>query len=57
MNEILRFADVNQWYWVPGSKMPCDIGTRKTATLNDVSDGSIWKLGFIGCEEFQRTFP
>ena len=44
--EILRFTDTMNWMYVQGKDMPADIGTRKGATLCDVSDGSVWQIGY-----------
>ena len=44
--EILRFTDQIQWRYITTSEMPADIGTRRGATLHDVSEHSIWHQGY-----------
>ena len=43
--EILRFTNKVQWQYITTSEMPADIGTRRGATLNDVSEHSTWQQG------------
>ena len=57
VNETLRLSKLIHWYWIPGSQMPCDIGTRRTATLSDVGDGSSWKEGKDWMRQCSSTFP
>ena len=57
VNETLRLSKFDDWYWIPGSQMPCDIGTRRTATLSDVGDGSHWKEGLDWMHQSSSTFP
>ena len=57
VNEILRLSTLSDWYWIPGSQMPCDIGTRRTATLSDVGDGSSWKEGLPWMRDSSSNFP
>ena len=52
VNEILRLSTLETWYLVPGNEMPCDIGTRRTSTIEDVGNQSPWKVGLSWmCEE------
>ena len=37
--------------------MPCDIGTRRTATLSDIGDGSHWKEGLDWMHQSSSAFP
>ena len=57
VNEILRLSELENWYLVPGVEMPCDIGTRRTATLQDVGDRSTWKVGLSWMCEDSINFP
>ena len=57
VNEILRLSTLSDWFWIPGSQMPCDIGTRRTATLSDVGDGSSWKEGLPWMRGSSSDFP
>ena len=43
--EILRFSDQIQWRYITTSEMPADIGTRRGATLHDISEHSVWYKG------------
>ena len=42
VNEILRWSDTDMWFWCPSSSMPCDIGTRRNATIDDIGE---WTKG------------
>ena len=57
VNEILRWSKVEWWYWCPSTDMPCDIGTRRNATVNDVGNGSQWKEGLQWMHEYSSQFP
>ena len=57
VNEILRFSDLDEWYWVPSLEMPCDIGTRRSGTVKDVGNRSPWKEGLSWMKEDASEFP
>ena len=43
--EILRLNDACDWWYVKGSEMIADLGTRRGATVTDVNQKSSWNLG------------
>ena len=43
--EVNRLTDKDDWRYVKGSKNPADIGTRKGATLSDVTEDGLWING------------
>ena len=55
--EVNRLSDVSTWRYVESSKMPADIGTRKGATLEDVSQESVWINGLPWMREAEEDFP
>ena len=55
--EILRFTEPIQWSYVRGVDMPADLGTRRGATLKDVSVESIWQNGFEWMKMKPSNFP
>ena len=55
--DTLRFSTKDQWHYVKGEDMPADIGTRKGATVNDVSEGSAWLEGFPWMKRSMNEFP
>ena len=57
VNEILRWSDLVMWFLVAGCDMPCDIGTRRTATISDVGIGSQWQQGHPWMSEDSSNFP
>ena len=57
VNECLRWSKVEWWLWCPSADMPCDIGTRRNATINDVGNGSQWKEGLDWMKEDSSKFP
>ena len=57
VNEILRWSTVEDWYWCSSSDMPCDIGTRRNATINDVGNKSGWKEGLNWMRKDSSEFP
>ena len=44
--EIHRFTQIKNWFHVDSKKMIADIGTRPGATINDVTQNSLWINGF-----------
>ena len=57
VNEILRWSKIEWWYWCPSTDMPCDIGTRRNATVKDVGNESQWKEGVQWMKEDSSQFP
>ena len=57
VNEVLRWSDLDMWFLVAGSDMPCDIGTRRNATLQDVGIGSQWQQGQTWMSAKSSNFP
>ena len=55
--EILRFTNANQWKYVKTTDMPADLGTRKGATVQDVSMESVWQNGFEWMQRDCASFP
>ncbi|MEM7375655.1 MAG: hypothetical protein AAF587_44090, partial [Bacteroidota bacterium] len=55
--EIQRFTNVNSWKFVNSQNMIADIGTRKGASLADVSEDSTWFNGFQWMSESKSAFP
>ena len=55
--EIHRFTNIVDWKFVTSQNMIADIGTRRGATLADVSGDSIWFNGFQWMHEAVVTFP
>ena len=44
------------WYYVSSENMTADIGTRKGATMEDVSENSLWQNGHDWAILEKRTF-
>ena len=44
--EINRLCDKSLWFHLESADNPADIGTRKGAKVEDVSDDSPWIRGF-----------
>ena len=55
--EIGRLTDINRWYHIGSKNMLADIGTRKGATMKDISDDSIWINGDEWTHGDESTFP
>ena len=55
--EILRFTKQVQWKYITTSNMPADIGTRRGATLLDISENSTWHKGFKWMTKDSSEFP
>ena len=55
--EILRFTDQTQWKYIATSEMPADIGTRRGASLQDISDHSTWYQGYKWMTLDSSRFP
>ena len=55
--EILRFTEPSAWKYVKSTDMPADIGTRRGATLADVSPDSIWQKGCDWMSKDSSEFP
>ena len=45
VSEILKLTSVDQWHHVESKKNIADFGTRKTASVEDVSKDSDWQCG------------
>ena len=57
VNEINRFTSNYQWFYVKTSEMIADLGTRKDATIQDVSDNSKWINGYEWMKLNLSEFP
>lgn len=55
--EIKRFTSNQDWFYVNTNNMIADIGTRKGATLKDVSRTSTWINGFDWMHLDHSQFP
>ena len=55
--EVHRLTDVHRWYHIGSKNMLADIGTRKGATIKDVSDDSVWINGQNWTKGEESTFP
>ena len=55
--EINRLTKQENWYYVNSENMTADIGTRKGATLKDVSENSLWQNGHDWAKLKKRDFP
>ena len=55
--DTLRFSTKDQWHYVKGEDMPADIGTRKGASVDDVSKGSVWLEGHPWMKKSTNGFP
>ena len=55
--EILRFTEPSAWRYVKSADMPADIGTRRGATLADVSLDSAWQKGYDWMSKDVSEFP
>ena len=54
--EINRLTKRENWYYVNSENMTADIGTRKGATLKDVSENSLWQNGHDWAKLKKGTF-
>ena len=55
--EISRFTNVNSWMYVKSSNMIAYIGTRRGATIKDISPESEWNVGFLWMRKQLSEFP
>ena len=55
--EVNRLTDIKSWRYVEGKDNPADIGTRRGATIADVSPGSIWDRGHDWMSKAEEEFP
>ena len=55
--EISRFSDQSMWKYVKSSDMPADIGTRRVSSMEDVSPGSPWTIGYNWMHKDASAFP
>ena len=55
--ETMRMSKPNEWYWVSSNDNPCDIGTRREVSLEDVEPGSKWETGKPWMRESKEKFP
>ena len=55
--DTLRFSRKDQWYYVKGEGMPADLGTRKGAKLEDISENSVWQNGYPWMKKNMKEFP
>ena len=54
---INRLTELGEWQLVEGKDMAADIGTRKGATVADVSEGSSWINGYEWMSGPAEEFP
>ena len=43
--EIISLSNISQWYHVRSSHNIADLATRKGATVDDISEDSVWQNG------------
>ena len=55
--DILRFTNPVDWCYVSSANMIADLGTRRTATINDVANGSLWSSGLEWMKNCPSDFP
>ena len=55
--DILRFTNPIDWKYVKSADMPADLGTRKGATVKDVSMDSKWQNGYDWMKLNSSEFP
>ena len=55
--EIHRFADKSLWRYISSTDMIADIGTRRGATLEDISAESVWINGYPWMKLDVKEFP
>ena len=55
--EIDRFADKSLWRYISSTDMIADIGTRRGATLEDISAESVWINGYPWMKLDVKEFP
>ena len=55
--EIARLTDLICWYHIDRKYMIADLGTRKGATILDVSPGGLWLTGFPWYSDSEENFP
>ena len=55
--DTLRYSNKEQWYYVKSQDMPADIGTRKGSTIEDITENSVWKNGFLWMQNKSNEFP
>ena len=55
--EILRFTEVDDWFHVDTKKMIADIGTRPGATIEDVTQDSLWVNGYDWMKMEKHQMP
>ena len=54
---VNRLSEIDEWHLVEGKDMAADIGTRKGATIADVSEGSVWINGYEWMSGPVEEFP
>ena len=55
--EINRLADKSMWRYIDSKHMIADIGTRKGAKSNDVTQNSAWISGMSWMRDNENNFP
>ena len=55
--DIKRFTQKRHWYYVNTENMIADIGTRKSASIQDVNAQSTWLNGYNWMRKDQSEFP
>ena len=57
VNEVHRFTSKDQWFYVNTKDMIADLGTRRGATISEISDDSTWINGFEWMTHNFTDFP
>ena len=55
--EVLRFTSAKEWAYIKTTDMPADLGTRRGASLSDMSQTSAWQIGFEWMRKKPSEFP
>ena len=56
-SEILSITRVEQWYFIRTKLNIADLGTRKTAVIDDISPDSDWQLGTDWMRSTRKDWP
>ena len=55
--DIDRLAPREDWFYIRSADNIADMGTRKGASIEDISDGSHWRNGYKWMQQDRKYFP
>ena len=55
--EIQTNTDIESWFWIETNDNPSDLGTRGKVSVEDLSEGSMWREGPTWLKSPASTWP